>query len=100
MSETTPITGTPEEGKKKKVKLAKNPMPYDELFFDGIMGAFTSGGVFKMDCYRTVGVDPEDDAEVRRISHRLVFPVAMLPELMKVAEQIALAHKEHTEKKQ
>ena len=76
-----------------KIKMAANPHPVEEIYVDGISGVFGRGGVMKLDCYRVVGIDKEDKAEVRQITHRLVIPNSAVPELMKAMQGVADAVK-------
>ena len=73
----------------QKVKIAPNPFPVEELYIDGISGVLGRGGVFKIDCYRVVGFDQEDKAEVRRVTHRIVLPASAMPELAQAVRGIA-----------
>ena len=72
-----------------KAKLAPNPFPVEELYVDGIAGVLGRGGVFKIDCYRVAGIDKEDKAEVRQITHRIVLPTSAMPELVQAVQGIA-----------
>ena len=51
------------------------------------------GGVVKLDCYRVVGMDKEDNAEIRQISHKLVLPASSIAELVNVVKGIQSAAK-------
>lgn len=72
-----------------KVKMVPNPFPVEELYIDGIAGVLARGGVFKVECYRVVGFDRDDKSEVRRVTHRLVFPATAMPELAQVVRGVA-----------
>jgi hypothetical protein len=72
-----------------KIKMMANPHQVEEIYVDGISGVFGRGGVMKLDCYRVVGIDKEDNAEVRQITHRLVIPNSAVPELMKAMQGVA-----------
>ena len=63
------------------VKMGRHPMPIDELVVDGASGLIARAGVAKIDLFRVVGYEPESKAERRQVSHRLVRPQAVLPEL-------------------
>lgn len=80
------------------VKMVRNPMPIDELFVDGASGLITRAGVAKIDLFRVVGYDPESKAERRQVSHRLVMPMAAVPELLRLFQQAARAVQEASEK--
>ena len=77
-----------------KVKMVRNPMPIDELFVDGVSGLITRAGVAKIDLFRVVGYEPESKAERRQVSHRLVLPMAAVPELLRLFQQAARAVQE------
>ena len=72
-----------------KFKVAANPMPPEEIYVDGVAGILARPGVMKLDCYRVVRIDPDDNAEVRSITHRLVFPSSMVPEIMRLFQNMA-----------
>ena len=50
---------------------------------------FARAGVVKINLYRVVGTDANDDAEVRSVSHRLVMPVSAVPELVRLIQSMA-----------
>ncbi len=79
------------------VKMVRNPMPIDELFVDGASGLITRAGVAKIDLFRVVGYEPESKAERRQVSHRLVLPLAAVPELLRLFQQAARAVQEASE---
>jgi hypothetical protein len=74
-----------------KIKLAANPTPPDEIFIDGVAGILARPGLVKLDCYRVVGIDRSDNAEVRSVTHRLVMPSAAIPEMVKLFQNAAQA---------
>ena len=79
------------------VKMVRNPMPIDELFVDGASGLITRAGVAKIDLFRVVGYEPESKAERRQVSHRLVLPLAAVPELLRLFQQAVRAVQEASE---
>jgi hypothetical protein len=72
-----------------KSKMVANPFPVEEIYVDGVSGVLGRGGVLKIDCYRVLGIDKDDQSEVRRVTHRLVVPSSALPELAQVIRNIA-----------
>ena len=80
-----------EQAEGPKIKLAANPTPPDEIFVDGVAGILARPGLVKLDCYRVVGIDRSDNAEVRSISHRLVLPAAAIPEMVRLFQNMAKA---------
>lgn len=77
------------KGVTKKVKIVNPPVPaIEEVYVDGIAGIMGRGGVFKLDCYRVDGVERETEAEVRRISHRLVLPASSMGELIQIVQGV------------
>lgn len=86
------------ETARPNVKMVPNPSPVDELYVDGIAGLISRRGVIKLDLYRVVGVEPETKTELRQVSHRLVFPAAVVPELHKVFQAVARAAQPAAEK--
>jgi hypothetical protein len=82
----------PAGGGKNRAKIVSNPHPVDELYIDGIAGVLGRSNVCKLDCYRVVGIDREDNnAEIRRITHRLVLPTSALPELIHIIKALSEA---------
>ena len=68
----------------RPVRLAENQTPPEEVFVDGVAGGMARAGVMKLDWYRVLRVDPADNAEIRSVTHRLVLPVAAVPELLRL----------------
>jgi hypothetical protein len=60
-------------------------MPEDS-YADGAASITGGRNVIKIDFYRVVGIDQEDKKEVRKISHRLVFPLTAIPELRQLLQ--------------
>ncbi len=77
--------------KKQTVKVVPNPLPPEEIYVDGVSAIIGRPGVIKLECYRAVGVDKEAKAEVRTVTHRLVLPSAVLPELVGLLQKMAEA---------
>ena len=82
-------TDSPARSGKARAKLVNNPHPVDEVYVDGIAGILGRASVCKLDCYSVVGIDREDDnAEIRRVTHRLVMPTAALPDLIQMIKTL------------
>jgi hypothetical protein len=94
MAKATQVTAEVQEQARPKVKMVRNPMPIDELFVDGVSGLITRAGIAKIDLFRVVGYDPETKAERRQVSHRLVMPLAAVPDLLRLFQQAARAVQE------
>ncbi len=77
--------------KKQAVKMVPSPLPPEEIYADGVSAIIGRPGVIKLECYRAVGVDREANAEVRTVTHRLVLPSAVLPELVGLFQKMAEA---------
>ncbi len=77
--------------KKQTVKMVPNPLPPEEIYVDGVNAILGRPGVIKLECYRAMGVDKEANAEVRTVTHRLVLPSAVLPELVGLFQKLAEA---------
>ncbi len=77
--------------KKQTVKMVPNPLPPEEIYADGVSAILGRPGVIKLECYRAMGVDKEANAEVRTVTHRLVLPSAVLPELVGLFQKMAEA---------
>ena len=82
-----------------KVKMVPNPFPVEEVYVDGISAVRGRGGVFKLECYRIAGTDQEDGAEVRRVTHRLVFPSIGMNELVQAVQGV-VKNMENNQKKE
>ena len=82
-----------------KVKMAPNPYPVEEVYVDGISGVMGRGGIFKLECYRIAGTDQEDGAEVRRVTHRLVFPSIGMNELVQAVQSVVKNIENNKQKK-
>ncbi|MEG3639367.1 hypothetical protein [Magnetococcus sp. PR-3] len=67
--------------KAEKVKMVPNPQPVEEVYMDGVAGIMARGGVIKINGYKVVGLDKDDNAEVRRVTHQIVLPAVALAEL-------------------
>ena len=77
--------------KKQTVKMVPNPLLPEEIYVDGVSAIIGRPGVIKLECYRAVGVDREAKAEIRTVTHRLVLPSAVLPELVGLFQKMAEA---------
>ena len=77
--------------KKQAVKMVPNPLPPEEIYADGVSAIIGRPGVIKLECYRVVGVDKEANAEIRIVTHRLVLPSAVLPELVGLFQKMGEA---------
>jgi len=66
------------------VRMAANPLPPEEVFADGVAGVLARPGLIKLECYRVMRVDREDNAEVRCVTHRLVLPSGTVPDLIRM----------------
>ncbi len=75
-----------------------NPIPVKEIFADGVSGLMGRRGVIKLDLYTVVGHDADANTETRQVTHRLVMPVAAVPELGKLLESMARAAKQAQDK--
>ncbi|MDP6882818.1 MAG: hypothetical protein QF830_01660, partial [Rhodospirillales bacterium] len=54
-------------------------------------GILARPGLVKLDCYRVVGIDRSDNAEVRSVTHRLVLPSSAIPEMVRLFQNMARA---------
>lgn len=66
------------------VRMAANPLPPEEIFADGVAGVLARSGLIKLECYRVMRVDRQDNAEVRCVTHRLVLPSGTVPDLIRM----------------
>jgi len=72
-------------GQQKEATTVPGP-PAEEIFVDGVSGLFFRSGVVKMDCYRVVGHNQDENKEVRMSTHRIVLPVSALQELVQLLQ--------------
>ena len=79
------------EGARANVKMIDNPHPVDEFYVDGVGSLLSRGGIVKLDLFRVVGYEPDTKQELRQVSHRLVLPLAALPDFLKVFQSMARA---------
>jgi len=68
--------------------------PIEDMYFDGIAGIVSRGGVVKLDLYQTVGYKQGSGVEMRRLSHRLVMPTTAVPELLRLFQSVYRAVQE------
>ena len=83
--------------RKQTVKMVPNPLPPEKIHADGVSAILGRPGVIKLECYRAVGVDREANAEIRTVTHRLVLPAAVLPELLGLFQKMAEAGQQAAE---
>ena len=67
--------------------------PADEIYV-GITSLSFRANVVKIDCYRVVGQNPEENTESRMVAHRLVMPAAALQELIQLLQNASERQKE------
>ncbi len=60
--------------------------PPEEIFVDGISSLYFRSGVVKLDCYRVVRHNPQENQEIRMGTHRLVMPATALQELIQLLQ--------------
>lgn len=80
-----------------RIKMTPNPATPEQIYIDGISGVYLRSGVIKMDCYRVVGRDREDNAEVSSITHRLVMPADVFPALVRMMQDVVTAARQAQE---
>ncbi len=67
--------------------------PPEEIYVDGVSGLYFRSGVVKLDCYRVVRHDPEENKEIRMGTHRLVMPATALQELIQLLQNASQVQK-------
>ncbi len=72
------------QAKAPTIRMAANPLPPDEVFADGVAGVLSRPGLVKLECYRVMRIERQDNAEVRCVTHRLVLPSAAIPDLIRM----------------
>ncbi len=60
--------------------------PPEEIYVDGVSSLYFRSGVVKLDCYRVVRHDPQENKEIRMGTHRLVMPGTALQELIQLLQ--------------
>ena len=68
--------------------------PAEEIYVDGISSLSFRANVVKLDCYRVVGQDPQENIENRMVAHRLVMPAAALQELIQLLQNASERQRE------
>ncbi len=71
--------------------------PPEEIYVDGVSGLYFRSGVVKLNCYRVVRHDPEENKETRMETHRLVMPAMALQELIQLLQNASQAQKSRRE---
>lgn len=71
--------------KQRAAEMVPGP-PAEEIFVDGVSSLFFRSGVVKLDCYRVVGHNPNENREVRMATHKLVLPVTAIQELLRLLQ--------------
>lgn len=84
MAKKTRATQRPAKG--PTIRMAANPLPPDEVFADGVAGVLARPGLVKLECYRVMRIDREDNAEVRCVTHRLVLPSGAIQDLRRMLD--------------
>ncbi len=79
-------------------KFVQLQTPPDDTYADGIIGIAAGRDVVKLEFYRSVGFDAEDNKEIRILSHRLVLPRSSLPELMRMLQGYSQAVQQAAQK--
>ena len=67
--------------------------PPEEIYVDGVSSLFFRSGVVKLDCYRVVRHDPQENKEIRMGTHRLVMPATALQELIQLLQNASQVQK-------
>ncbi len=84
-------TQVEQDAPRLNVKNIPNPVPVEELYFDGVGSVISRGGVVKIDLFRVAGYENEPKTELRQVSHRLVLPLTVLPEVLKLFQSVVRA---------
>lgn len=72
--------------------------PAEEIFVDGVSSLYFRSGIVKLDCYRVVGHNQQENKEVRMATHRLVLPVSALQELIRLLQNASNIQRSQAEK--
>ncbi len=75
------------------------PKPENEVFVDGVFNAGLRAGVAKIDFYQAIGF-MDKEKEVRKVSQRIIMPIAAIYELQDLITQIVTKIKENAEAKE
>ena len=93
----TPDTAPPSSGQQTTPPLTAKTVtgpPAEEIYVDGISSLSFRANVVKLDCYRVVGQNPQENIENRMVSHRLVMPAAALQELIQLLQNVSERQRE------
>lgn len=77
-----------QQARPRKAKLVDGGIPPEEIYVDGVVGIIPRPGVAKIDCFRFVGIDTKEKAELHSVTHRIVMPVAALPRLAELINDL------------
>jgi hypothetical protein len=70
-------------------RYVQRPDSVEDSFADGAAGIVVGRNVLKLDLYRVVGMDRENEQELRTTSHRMVLPLTAVPELINLLAKYA-----------
>ena len=68
--------------------------PAEEIYVDGVSSLSFRANVVKLDCYRVVSQDFQENTESRMVAHRLVMPAAGLQELIQLLQNASERQRE------
>lgn len=90
--------GSPQQGPQPKYVSTADPV--GEAFADGVFGVTLRNGIAKIELYSVIGLDDQSKTEVRRVSHRLILPMAGLNELAVIMQRMAKAIRQAQQQQQ
>lgn len=76
----------PERGAGRRLKLVRPSTDPVDSYADGALAVHLRDTILKLDLYRVVGTDKESGEELITLSHRLVFPIAAVAELVNLLQ--------------
>ncbi len=75
-------------GSTSRPRYLQRQAPPEDSYADGAAAILIGRSVLKLDLYRIVGFDRERNEEIRTVSHRVVLPVAAIPELVQLLQNL------------
>ena len=89
----SPIVGTVAGGQAQQPqpKFVQTAEPIVESYSDGVIGISLRHGVATIETYRVIGMDEQTKGEIRRVSNRIMMPLAGLDEFTGLLRRMSQA---------
>lgn len=87
----SPVVGNVAGNQQPQPKFVQTAEPIVEIYADGVIGISLRHGVATVETYRVIGIDEQTKAEIRRVSHRMMMPLAGLDEFTALLRRMSQA---------